>query len=576
MVNKQIETLEEQKNEEQKIWGSGVQKKIEECRYMPAMSFPQKIKREKLDKCFGWFLEMLKQFFVNIPFTEVLTHMPDYALFLKEILSSKRKLEETTVVKLNVHCSAILKLKGELGVIKSILVSLQLVDQTTILPEGIIEDILVGVDEFVFPVDFIVLDIEVNRELAEKYKFDKLVGDTLKRCITQSSIVEDEDTDIKKEAEALETEDQVVDEEELKNEASKPSVELKILSTHLKYDFLETINFLVIIYAYLTESVERAKVDVIARLSPPTFVKSIRSFLGYAWFYRRFIKTFSNIIKPQTALLAKDVKFVFTMECLRAFKLIKEILVSAPIMVTPDWMLNDAQVNYATIEKEFFAVVFAFDKFRSYLEGSKVIVYTNHSALKYLLSKKESKPYLMRWVLLVQEFDLEIKDIKGTENQVIDHLSRHERPLVEIVKIRKEFPNEQIFSSAAVSERPPWYADVANFLDSVWFSHDLSRDQRRKLQGECADGAIRRCVPEGEIPSIMSHCHDEATGEHYGGNRTVSKVNTGLYVVKHVSPCGAIEIQDEEGNESFKVNGHKLKPYLIGGFDKQPSSIVIK
>nr|XP_009621545.1 uncharacterized protein LOC104113148 [Nicotiana tomentosiformis] len=136
------------------------------------------MKREKLDKCFGRFLEMLKKLYVNIPFTEVLTQMPVYAKFLKEILSSKRKLEETTLVKLNAHCSAILqnkisqkcgdpgsftvpcslgserfnkalyesfasinlmplfvirKMKGELGVIKSIPVSLQLADQTTIL-----------------------------------------------------------------------------------------------------------------------------------------------------------------------------------------------------------------------------------------------------------------------------------------------------------------------------------------------------------------------------------------------------------------------------------------------------------
>lgn len=153
---------------------------------------------------------MLKQLYVNFSFTEVLTQMPAYAKFLKEILSSKRKLEEMTVVKLNAHCSAILhnkisqkcgdsgsftipcslgsekfdkalydsgasinlmqlsvfrKLEGELGVIKFVSVSLQLVDQTTIIPEGIIEDILVGMDKFVFPVDFIVVGMEVNKEV---------------------------------------------------------------------------------------------------------------------------------------------------------------------------------------------------------------------------------------------------------------------------------------------------------------------------------------------------------------------------------------------------------------------------
>ncbi|XP_009767126.2 uncharacterized protein LOC107800292 [Nicotiana tabacum] len=177
---------------------------------MPALPFPQKMKWEKLDKCFGRFLEMLKHLCVNIPFTEVLTQMPTYAKFLKEILSSKKKLDETTMVQRNAHCSAILqnkisqncgdpgrftipcslgsekfdkalydsgasinlmhlsvfrKLESKLGVIKSILVSVQLADQTTIFPEGIIEDILVQVDNFVIPIDFIIVDIEVNKEV---------------------------------------------------------------------------------------------------------------------------------------------------------------------------------------------------------------------------------------------------------------------------------------------------------------------------------------------------------------------------------------------------------------------------
>ena len=199
-------------------------------------------------------------------------------------------------------------------------------------------------------------------------------------------------------------------------------------------------------------------------MPPPTTIKGIRSFLGHAGFYRRFIKDFSKLSKPLCNLLNKDVIFYFNDECLNSFNILKQALISAPILAVPDWslpfelmcdasdyavgvvlgqrkdrklhviyyasrLLNDNQLNYATTEKELLAVVFAFDKFRSYLVGSKVIVYTDHAAIKYLLSKKDAKPRLIRWVLLLQEFDLEIRDKKGFENPVADHLSRIVVPL---------------------------------------------------------------------------------------------------------------------------------------------------
>lgn len=88
--------------------------------------------------------------------------------------------------------------------------------------------------------------------------------------------------------------------------------------------------------------------------------------------------------------------------------------------------LDVAQLNYATTKKELFTIVFAIDKFRSYLVGAKIIVYTDHAAIRYLLRKKDAKPRLLRWVLLLQEFDLDVRDKKGTKNVVVDHLSRLE------------------------------------------------------------------------------------------------------------------------------------------------------
>ena len=107
--------------------------------------------------------------------------------------------------------------------------------------------------------------------------------------------------------------------------------------------------------------------------------------------------------------------------------------------------LDEAHINYVTTEKELLAVVFAIDKFRSYLTGSKVIVFTDHAALKYLVAKKDAKPRLIRWILLLQEFDLQIRDKSGAENVVADHLSRLELPRKELeLPIDDYFRGEQL------------------------------------------------------------------------------------------------------------------------------------
>ena len=112
--------------------------------------------------------------------------------------------------------------------------------------------------------------------------------------------------------------------------------------------------------------------------------------------------------------------------------------------------LIEAQINYTTTEKELLAVVYALKKFWPYILGSKIIIYTDHAALKYLLSKKEAKPRLIQWVLLLQEFDLEIKDKKGSENSVADHLSRLHISGGE--DIGDTFPDEHLL---AISSHPP-------------------------------------------------------------------------------------------------------------------------
>ena len=188
--------------------------------------------------------------------------------------------------------------------------------------------------------------------------------------------------------------------------------------------------------------------------------------------------------------------------------------------------LNEAQRNYTTTEKELLAMVYALDKFRAYLVRSDIVIFTDHSALKYLLTKKDAKARLVRWVLLLQEFNLQIKDKNRVENVVADHLSRlriahntHSPP------INDEFPEESLLQL----ENAPWYAHIANFLATGEIPTDWKKQDKKCFLAKihsfywvepflfkyCADQIIRKCVPEKEQQGILSHSHESACGGHF-------------------------------------------------------------
>ncbi|GJX48111.1 reverse transcriptase domain-containing protein [Tanacetum coccineum] len=323
--------------------------------------------------------------------------------------------------------------------------------------------------------------------------------------------------------------------------------------------------------------VDKAKVDVIAKLPHPTTVKGIRSFLGHAGFYRRFIQDFSKIARPMTHLLEKETPFIFSKECIEAFETLKMKLTQAPILVAPDWDLpfeimcdasdfavgavlgqrktkhfqpihyasktmTEAQAHYTTTEKELLAVVYAFEKFRPYLVLSKSIVYTDHSALKYLLAKQDAKPRLLRWILLLQEFDVVIRDKKGAENLAADHLSRLENPHqseLEKKEITETFPLETLgMVTFRGDDNAPWFADFANYHAGNFVIKGMSSQQKRKFFKDvkhyfwddpflfkiCVDQVIRRCVHGKEAFDILEACHNGPTGGHHGANYTAKKV----------------------------------------------------
>ncbi|GJW83165.1 reverse transcriptase domain-containing protein [Tanacetum coccineum] len=349
-----------------------------------------------------------------------------------------------------------------------------------------------------------------------------------------------------------------------------------------------------------------------------------------------------------THLLEKETPFVFSDECKQAFNDLRKKLIESPILVVPNWdydfeimcdasdfalgavlgqrkdkhfhpihyaskTMTGAQLHYTTTEKEMLAVVYALEKFRPYLVLSRTIVYTDHSAIKYLMAKQDAKSRLLRWILLLQEFNLEIRDKKGAENVAADHLSRLENPHkneLEKQNITESFPLESLGRYEEVKEinvndnvinenenvvedkvlnnvnvlsdnTTPWFADLANYHAGNFVKKGMSSQQKRKFFKDakhyywddpylfkiCADQVIRRCVFGKEAHEILMACHNGPTGGHHSANYTARKVfDSGFFwptiykdainLVKHCDACqrqGKISQRDEMPQNAIQV-----------------------
>ncbi|GJS16953.1 reverse transcriptase domain-containing protein [Tanacetum coccineum] len=193
-------------------------------------------------------------------------------------------------------------------------------------------------------------------------------------------------------------------------------------------------------------------------------------------------------------------------------------------------------------------MVYAFKKFWPYLILNKSIVYTDHSALKYLFAKKDSKARLLRWVLLLQEFKFKVIDTKGAENLAADHLSRLENPYENVLdpkEINETFPLEILnMATFPGDSSTPWFADFANYHAGNFIVKGMSSQQKNKFFKDvkhyfwddpylfkiCADQVIRQCVSGQEAIDILIACHSGPIGGHYGTNYTAKKVfDSGFY-----------------------------------------------
>ncbi|CAA7041926.1 unnamed protein product [Microthlaspi erraticum] len=256
-------------------------------------------------------------------------------------------------------------------------------------------------------------------------------------------------------------------------------------------------------------------------------------------------------------LLCKETDFEFDEECHKSWTLLKDALVSAPIVQAPNWdhpfeIMCDAS-DYAVgavlgqkIDKKLNVIYYA----------SKTM---DDAQCKHIFAKKDTKPRLLRWILLLQEFDIEVVDKKGVENGVADHLSRMR--VEDMIPINDSMPEEQLMAimilkesfdekvrleevKALRDENLPWYADIVNFMVSGEVPSSFDAYKRKKffkdarhyywdepyLYKRGPDSIYRRCIAEEDVQGVLEHCHGSAYGGHFATFKTATKVcNLGLW-----------------------------------------------
>ncbi|KAJ9535255.1 hypothetical protein OSB04_un001653 [Centaurea solstitialis] len=612
-------------------------------------------------------------------FTTTRGGVPSYARFLKELVANSARMGTEEIAFLNAECPATLSdtlKKGDPGSfiipcyfgksvscraladlrasinlmplsfyqklglkgLKSTRMTIQLPDTSIKYPVGVAEDVIVQVDRFEFPADFVILDIKdevkvplilgrpflntasaiihvAKRELSLGIGEDRItlsidgIPDYNESINTLDSELEESLAVEKRWDETMEEEEE--DFEELKQEdkvrvktslEEPPDLELKDLPEHLEYQFLE--DFRKLNDATRKDHFPLPFIDqMLERLAGNEYYCFLDGFSGYfqipidpedqekttftcpfgtfayrrmpfglcnapATFQRCMTAIFQDMIENCMEVFMDDFSFL---KCISAFETLKQHLTNAPIMVPPDW------------DQPFEIMCDASDYAVGAVLGQ---LCTDHSALKYLFAKPDAKPRLIRWILLLQEFDIEIRDKRGAENLAADHLSRLENPYMDsggIEVIRDKFPDEGLNMIKTIGEDPiPWYADFANYLAAGVLVKGMTHQQKGKFFSDLKyyfwskpylfrvgpDRIHRRCVSGPAAWGILTNCHKGPTGGHFEANLTARKVlESGFYwptifkdahtLIKSCDACqraGNITKKDEMPQQSISVS----------------------
>ncbi|GJW31711.1 reverse transcriptase domain-containing protein [Tanacetum coccineum] len=514
--------------------------------HQPAIPYPSMLNKEKLqgkaDIQIHSFLQMFKKIYFNISFAKALAHMPKFAKMVKDLLTNKEKLLELANTPLNENCSAMLlkKLPEKLRDTGRFLIPCDFYGLESCMAladlAGIAEDVFVQVGKFTFPADFVVVDYDVDPRvplilgipfLRTAHALVDVHGEELTLRVMTIPLL----LSLSPSLTPFGDSDFILGEIDTflaSNDSTSPDVDdgtfdmegdIHLVETLLNNNILNDLPHPLLVF--VINETERIKSFIDEPLNLE--LNNLPPHLEYA--FLEGISKLPVIIakdlkrEEKEQLLKDDFKLVVQLQrwvIPKIHEVIKaEVIVGLiyPISDSP-WdkerinilghyaskTLSDAQTNYTITEKELLVVVYAFEKFQSYLVFFKTIVYTDHSALKYLFAKQDAKPRLLRWILLLQEFNIEIRDKKGAENLAADHLSRLENPYQGNrvgIEINENFPHETL-----------------NMIS-------LNPDNEPSI---CVDHIIRRCVDGQEAMDILQACHHGLTGGHHGSNYTAKKV----------------------------------------------------
>nr|GEV48400.1 reverse transcriptase domain-containing protein [Tanacetum cinerariifolium] len=588
----------------------------------PNIPYPSRLndqrRREKATNQMEKFFQIFQDLHFDISFADALLLMLKFAFRIKSLLTNKDKLFELAKIPLNENCSAMLlkKLPEKLGDPGNFLIPYRSITR----PKGVVEDVFVKVGKFHFPTDFVVVDFEADprvplilgrsflrtghalidvygeeitlREYAQEIlgfssnfsggnptsTFEPILSDsslTLTPFEGSDFILEEINAYLKDELVSPEIDHANCDPEGdiyliqklLNNDPFQlPPMDLKqdeivkaksSIEELSKLELKELPSYLE--YAYL-EGADKAiawKITDIKSIDPRFCAHKI--FMGEDYKPAVQSQRWDNPkIHEKTMEVFMDDFLVFGdsfSSCLSHSDTMLQRL-----EVDRSKVDVIAKLPYPTTvkEKEMLAVVYAFEKFRPYLVLSKSIVYTDHSTLKYLLSKQDAKPRLIRWVLLLQEFDIIIRDKKRTENLAADHLSR------------LEIPHKDEFENKDIKENFP-LETLVMFLKYLFARFGTPRaiisDRGTHF---CNDKFAKVMSKYGVTHRLSTAYHPQTSGQVEVSNRGLKRIlertvgeNRASWTFYHhqVFPYGTTELSQPDG-PNFKVMGHRVKHYF--------------